>query len=155
MVITVLYILVNTTVFKASALWADEFYKLICLSVCLFVCMFVRLFTFKLPLKCLFAPTSRSWMSKDSESLGKTKWKKWSHIWQLLLIKGVNSPLNFFFFFLRIYSWSIFRGHRNGVKFCFWGHWNKVKKFCRGHWNDVKFGCWGHPKGVKFQSQKI
>ena len=57
-------------IFKASALWADAFYKSICPSV--------RLFTFEVPFRRLFAPTSWSWMSKsfrDSESLGKNKWR--------------------------------------------------------------------------------
>ena len=52
------------------------------------------------PFKGLFAPISRSWMSKvfrDSESLGKSNGKKCSQIWKLLLIKGVKSPRNFFF----------------------------------------------------------
>ena len=56
--------------FKASALWADAFHKLKCLSVCLCV----RMFTFDVPFKRLFAPTSRSRMSnivRDSESLGE------------------------------------------------------------------------------------
>ena len=37
-------------IFKASALWANAFYKSICPSV--------RLFTFEVPFKRLFAPTS-------------------------------------------------------------------------------------------------
>ena len=40
--------------FKASALWADAFYKLKCPNVC--VCVFVCLFTFEVPFNCLFAP---------------------------------------------------------------------------------------------------
>ena len=66
-------------VFKASALWANALYKSKCPSVCLFVC----LFTFEVPFKRLFAPTSRSRMSniiRDSESLGKSNGKKWSQI---------------------------------------------------------------------------
>ena len=35
------------SLFKASALWADAFYKLKCLSVCLSVRLFVRVFTFE------------------------------------------------------------------------------------------------------------
>ena len=49
----------------------------------LFVCLSVCLFTFEVPFKRLFAPTSRSRMSKtfrDSESLGKSNGKKWSQI---------------------------------------------------------------------------
>ena len=40
----------------------------------------------------LFALTSQSPMSKLLESLVKVKGKKWSHIWKLLLTKGVKSP---------------------------------------------------------------
>ena len=50
-------------IFKASALWADAFYKSKCPYVCLFVCVFVCLFTFEVPFNGLFAPTSRSRMS--------------------------------------------------------------------------------------------
>ena len=52
-------------------------------SVCVSVCLSVCLFTFEVPFKRLFAPTSRSRMSKilgDSESLGKSNGKKWSQI---------------------------------------------------------------------------
>ena len=47
------------------------------------VCLSVRLFTFEVPFKRLFAPTSQSRMSnifRDSESLGKSNGKKWSQI---------------------------------------------------------------------------
>ena len=60
--------------FKASALWADAFYKSKCPCMCLFVRVFVCVFTFEVPFKCLFARTSKSRMSnifRDSESLGK------------------------------------------------------------------------------------
>ena len=60
--------------FKASALWADAFYKLKCPSVCPSVRLSVCLFTFEVPFNGLFAPTSQSRMSnifRDSESLGK------------------------------------------------------------------------------------
>ena len=74
-------------IFKASALWADAFYKSICLSVCPSVCPSVRLsacvFTFEVPFNGLFAPTSQSPMSnifRYSESLGKSNGKKWSQI---------------------------------------------------------------------------
>ena len=49
------------------------------LSVRLFDCVF----TFEVPFKRLFAPTSLSRMSnifRDSESLGKSNSKKWSQI---------------------------------------------------------------------------
>ena len=70
-------------IFKASALWADAFYKSKCLSVCPCVCPSVCVFTFEVPFKRLFAPSSQSWMSnifRDSESLGKSNGKKWSNI---------------------------------------------------------------------------
>ena len=85
-------------VFKASALWADAFYKLKCPCICLSVC----LFTFEVKFKRLFAPTSPSWMLKkfrDSESLGNSNGKKWSHIWKLLLTKGVKSQRKKVFFY--------------------------------------------------------
>ena len=92
-------------VFKASALWADAFYKSICPYVCLFVCVCVCLFTFEVPFNGLFAPTSRSRMSnifRDSESLGKSNGKKWSHIWTFLFGSGLKSPRKKKCFFLLI-----------------------------------------------------
>ena len=74
----------DETIFKASALWADAFYKSKCPSVCVSVCLSVCPFTFEVPFNGLFAPTSWSRMSnivKDSESLGKSNGKKWSNIW--------------------------------------------------------------------------
>ena len=62
-----------------------------CLSVCLCVC----LFTFEVPFNGLFAPTSSSGMSnifRDSESLGKSNGKKWSHIRIFLFESGLKSP---------------------------------------------------------------
>ena len=53
------------------------------MCVCVCVCVFVCLFTFEVPFNGLFAPNSRSRMSnifRDSESLGKSNGKKWSHI---------------------------------------------------------------------------
>ena len=88
-----------TFLFKASALWADAFYKSkcssVCLSVCLFVCSSVRLFTFEVPFKHLFAPTSWSRMSnifRASESSGKSNGKKWSQILKKLFRSGPKSP---------------------------------------------------------------
>ena len=81
--------------FKASALWADAFYKSKCLSVCPCVCPSVCVLTFEVPFKRLFAPTSQSWMSnifRDSESLGKSSGKKWSHIWKILFGNCPKSP---------------------------------------------------------------
>ena len=67
----------------------------ICLFVCVCVCVSVCLFTFEVPFNGLFAPTSRSRMSnifRDSESLGKSNEKKWSHIWTFLFGSGLKSP---------------------------------------------------------------
>ena len=71
-------------------------------SVRLCVC----LFTFEVPFNGLFAPTSRSRMSNifgDSESLGKSNGKSWSHIWPFLFENCLKSPRktkkNFFTFF--------------------------------------------------------
>ena len=75
--------MLNFLVFKASALWADAFYKSKCPSVCVFVCPSVCLFTFEVPFNGLFAPTSQSRMSnifRDLESLEKSNVKKWSNI---------------------------------------------------------------------------
>ena len=58
-------------IFKASALWADAFYKS---PVNLSICVCVGLFTFEVLFKCFFASTSQNWMSitvKDLESLGE------------------------------------------------------------------------------------
>ena len=44
--------------FKASALWAEAFYKSKFPYVCLYVCVFVCLFTFEVPFKHIFSPTS-------------------------------------------------------------------------------------------------
>ena len=60
-------------------------------SVCICVCVF----TFEVPFKRLFAPTSRSRMSnifRDSESLRKSNGKKWSQIWTFLCGSGLKSP---------------------------------------------------------------
>ena len=82
---------VRFDIFKAWALWADAFYKSKCPSVCLSVrlcvcpsvCLPVCVFTFEVPFKRHFGPTSQSRMSnifRDSESLGKNNGKKWSQI---------------------------------------------------------------------------
>ena len=49
--------------FKASALWADAFYKSKCPSACPSVRPSVCVFTFEVPFKRLFAPTSKSRIS--------------------------------------------------------------------------------------------
>ena len=82
-------------IFKASALWADAFYKSKYPSVCPCVRLSVCLFTFEVPFNGLFAPTSRSRMSnifRDSESLGKSNGKKLSNIWIFLFGSGLKSP---------------------------------------------------------------
>ena len=95
--------------FKASALWADAFYKSKCPSVRLSVCPSVRLsvcpsvclFSFEVPFNGLFAPTSQSGMSnifRDSESMGKSNGKKWSNIWTFLFRSGLKSPRKKSFF---------------------------------------------------------
>ena len=72
----------QTVLFKASALWANAFYKSKCPSFCLSVCVFVcSLLRYRLTV--FLPPISRSWMSnifRDSESLGKSNGKKWSNI---------------------------------------------------------------------------
>ena len=53
------------------------------------------LFTFEVPFKRLFAPTSWSRMSKifrDLASLGKSNGKKWSQIWIFLFESGIKLP---------------------------------------------------------------
>ena len=102
-------------IFKASALWADAFYKSICPSVRVSVCLSVCLFTFEVPFNALFAPTSRSWMSNiftDSGSLGKSNGKKWSQIWTFLFenCRKSRHKKKFFFstFFTFFWSSSVF-----------------------------------------------
>ena len=64
-----------------------------------------NLLTFEVLFKRLFAPPSRSWMSKivkDSESLGKSNGKKWSQMSSFLLkngLKGLRRQKSFFFLF--------------------------------------------------------
>ena len=107
--------------FKASALWADAFYKSKCPSVRVSVCPCVRvsvcLFTFEVPFNGLFAPTSRSRMSnifRDSESLGKSNGKKWSEIWTFLFENCRKWPRKKKFFFLHFFHFfSIFFGFRS------------------------------------------
>ena len=65
------------------------------MSLCVSVCLSFRPSHFVTLFNGLFAPTSKSPMSnlfRYSESVGKSNGKKWSHIWKLLLIKGVKSP---------------------------------------------------------------
>ena len=72
-------------------------------SVRLSVCLSVCLFTFEVPFQRLFYPTSQSLMSnifRASESLGKSNWKKWSHIWPFLFENCQKSPSKKKFFLL-------------------------------------------------------
>ena len=92
--------------FKASALWADAFYKLICPSVCPSVCRSVCpsvcAFTFEVPFKRLFTPTSQNQMSnifRVLESFGKSNGKKWSQISTFLFWNGLKSPNKKIIFF--------------------------------------------------------
>ena len=65
----------------------------VCLSVRLSVRLFVCVFTFELPFKRLFTPTSLSRMSNIfRDSFGKSSGKKWSQ-------NGLKLPRNFLFFF--------------------------------------------------------
>ena len=80
--------------------------SVVCLSVRLSVCSLLEV-----PFNGLFAPTSRSRMSNifgDSESLGKSNGKKWSHIWTFLFGSGLKSPRNrrkkFFFLLILPYK---------------------------------------------------
>ena len=89
------------------------------MSVCVFVPFHI------LDIEAYFSPTSRSRMTKnfrDSESLGKSNGKKWSQIYQLLLIKGVKSPRKKKFVFranFALLSWiflvSVFLTPFNGL----------------------------------------
>ena len=78
--------------FNDYCFWATSiFYK----SKCPYVCVCCCPFTFEVPLKRLFAPTSRSRMSnifRYSESFGKSNGKKWSNIWTFLFGNGLKSP---------------------------------------------------------------
>ena len=67
--------------------------------------LFFDLLRFSVFFNGLFAPTSRSWMSNiftDSESLGKSNGKKWSHTCTFLFGSGLKSPRKKKFFFLPI-----------------------------------------------------
>ena len=58
------------------------------------MCLFACVFTFEVPFKRLFAPTSQSQMSdifRDSESLGKSNGKKWSQMGTFLFGSGLKS----------------------------------------------------------------
>ena len=111
-------VVINFVIFKASALWADAFYKSkcpsVCPCVCVSVCPSVCLFTFEVTFNGLFAPTSRSRMSnifRDSESLGKSNGKKWSQIWTFLFKNCLKSPSKqkvFFFTFFGLLRFSVF-----------------------------------------------
>ena len=104
-----IYVLLDFTsscIFEASALWADAFYKLKCLSVWLYV----RVFTFEVPFKHLFALIYQSQMStifRDSESLGKSNGKKWSHIWNFSLKVVLKSPRQKRFFFFGKFTFEV------------------------------------------------
>ena len=62
----------------------------VCVSVCVSVCSLLRyrLTVFLPPLPEVRCPI----FFRDSESLGKSNGKKWSHIWTFLFGKGLKSP---------------------------------------------------------------
>ena len=99
-------------------------------NVRLSVCLSVRVcvFTFEVPFKRLFAPTSRSRMSnifRDSESLGKSSWKKWSHIWTFLFENCLKS--------LRLTKHG--RNHTSdGLETSGWRMYRKFWHICRRFW---------------------
>ena len=92
-------------VFKASALWADAFYKAkwpsvclwVCRSVCLCVCSLLRyrLNVFLPPLPEVGCPI----FFRDSESLGKSNGKKLSNICTFLFKNCLKSLHKKIFFF--------------------------------------------------------
>ena len=71
------------------------------MSVCRSVRPSVRVFTFEVPFKHIFDPTSQSQMFnifRASESLGKSNVKKWSQIETFLFGSGLKSPNKTIFF---------------------------------------------------------
>ena len=88
----VLYMLNYPQTFLANPFSVGQ---ILYLSICPSVCPCVCVFTFEVPFKRLFAPTSRSRMSnifRDSESLGEKNGKKWSQIWTFLFENCLKSP---------------------------------------------------------------
>ena len=89
-------------IFKASALWADAFYKSKCLSVCLCVwlsvCSLLR-YCLTVSLPPLLKVGCQIFF-RDSESLGKRNGKNWSNIWTFLFGNGIKSPRKKKFFLL-------------------------------------------------------
>ena len=77
---------------KWSQIWTFLFENCLKLPHKKKVFFFFTFFFFEVPFNGLFAPISRSRMSnifKDSESLGKSNWKKWSNIWTFLFGSGL------------------------------------------------------------------
>ena len=75
--------------------WPSRLMLSISRNVRLSVCPSVCVFTFEVPFKCLFAPTSQSRMFnifRDSESLEKSNEKKWSQIWTFLFESCLKLP---------------------------------------------------------------
>ena len=67
-------------------------------------------FTFEVPFNGLFAPTSRSRMSKcfkDSELLGKSNGKKWSQIWTFLFANCLKLPRKKKFFVFTFFTFEV------------------------------------------------
>ena len=73
-----------SSVLKASTLWADAFYKLICPNVCVSVC----LFTFEVPFKRILPPLPEVGFPKFLEI--RNPWGK--------VMEGSQSVTNTFFF---------------------------------------------------------
>ena len=122
-------------------------------------CLSGSLFTFEGPFKRIFALTFRSWISKvfrDSESLGKSNGKKWSHIWKLLLIQGVKSSgkkmfvfektLPYWAGFFGVFAWKFYTIYEQ--KFSNLRPLLSIT-FPQGSWKSKKFGHWTLGSGGK------
>ena len=60
---------------------------------------------------------------RDSESLGKSNWKKWSNIWTFLFWSGLKSARKKMFFFFCWFCLKIYGG--NQASQCIWDLWSK------------------------------
>ena len=97
----------TSDIFKASALWADAFYKSKYCYVCVCVCVFVH-HTFSLRLPVFLPPLPEVQCPNFLDIWNISNGKKWSPIWKLLLIKGVKllqwKKVFFYGFFLIFHS---------------------------------------------------
>ena len=122
-------------IFKELALWADSFYRLKCPYVFLFVWLSICPPHFLTPFNGLFAATFWSPTSKlfrNSESLGESNGKKWSHIWTILLkmiffyIAAAKKSISQNFSFFVYYVWMFFAPNSQSPKTQhFWNPWGK------------------------------